>query len=203
MDDHVLRGMAKWPNVPAVYGWLALDRRGQWLLKGERIVNPAIVDFIGRNYEHDEAGRWFFQNGPQRVFVELEYTPLVLRVTSALGAPLALAAQTGAAVQAVRGAFIDEAGAILLDTDVGPGLVLDRDLEAVVHALVDAEGAHPDEDALEALIDSTQHGANAGLALEHRGTRAPLRALASAEAPRRLGYDARPTPPAGHPECTP
>ena len=27
MDDAVLRSMAKWPNVPDVYGWLSLDRR--------------------------------------------------------------------------------------------------------------------------------------------------------------------------------
>ena len=58
MDDAVLRSMAKWPNVPAVYGWLRLDRRGNWLLKGERINNPAIVECIGRNYEPDAQGRW-------------------------------------------------------------------------------------------------------------------------------------------------
>ena len=33
MDPAVLRGMARWPDVPAVYGWLALDRRGNWRLK--------------------------------------------------------------------------------------------------------------------------------------------------------------------------
>ena len=38
MDETGLRSMAKWPNVPAVYGWLTLDRRGNWLLQGERIV---------------------------------------------------------------------------------------------------------------------------------------------------------------------
>ena len=59
MDDIVLRGMAKWPDVPAVFGWLSLNRRGQWLIKGERISNPGVTAFIGRNYEHDEQGRWF------------------------------------------------------------------------------------------------------------------------------------------------
>ena len=80
MDDIVLRGMAKWPNVPAVYGWLSLNRRGQWLIKGDPITNPAVTAFIGRNYERDPGGSWFFQNGPQRVFVTLEYTPFVYRV---------------------------------------------------------------------------------------------------------------------------
>jgi DUF2946 family protein len=78
MDEIVARSIAKWPNVPAVYGWLALDRRGNWLIKGERIGNAALREFIARNYEADARGRWFFQNGPQRVYVSLAYTPLVV-----------------------------------------------------------------------------------------------------------------------------
>src|ERR671937_1305390 len=78
MDALVARAMAKWPNVPAVYGWLALDRRGNWLIKGERIANQALREFISRNYDHDDAGRWYFQNGPQRVYVTLAYAPLVV-----------------------------------------------------------------------------------------------------------------------------
>jgi hypothetical protein len=78
MDKMVARSLAKWPDVPAVYGWLSLDRRGNWLIKGERISNNALREFIARNYEADERGCWFFQNGPQRVFVTLAYTPLVV-----------------------------------------------------------------------------------------------------------------------------
>jgi len=48
MDEIVLRSMAKWPDVPAVYGWLALDRRGSFRIKTasgrfERIANAALV----------------------------------------------------------------------------------------------------------------------------------------------------------------
>jgi hypothetical protein len=78
MDEIVLRGMAKWPDVPDVYGWLSLDRRGNWLLKGEKIANQAVRDFIGRNYAADARGCWYFQNGPQRVFVDLAYAPWVV-----------------------------------------------------------------------------------------------------------------------------
>jgi DUF2946 family protein len=78
VDEIVARSLAKWPNVPAVYGWLALDRRGNWLIKGEKIANTALRDFIARNYEADAKGRWYFQNGPQRVYVSLAYTPLVV-----------------------------------------------------------------------------------------------------------------------------
>ncbi len=78
MDEIVARSLAKWPNVPAVYGWLALDRRGNWRIKGETIGNAALRDFIGRNYQADGEGRWYFQNGPQRVYVVMAYTPLVV-----------------------------------------------------------------------------------------------------------------------------
>src|SRR5690606_15898587 len=36
MDPEVLAAIAKWPNVPAVYGWLGLTARGEWRLRGER-----------------------------------------------------------------------------------------------------------------------------------------------------------------------
>jgi hypothetical protein len=61
MDEIVRRAIAKWPDVPSVFNWLALDRRGNWLVKGERISNPAVVDFIGRNYEHDRRGAGSFK----------------------------------------------------------------------------------------------------------------------------------------------
>jgi hypothetical protein len=114
----------EWLNGPryrAVYGWLSLDRRGQWLIKGERISNPTVTAFIGRNYERDERGCWFFQNGPQRVFVELDYAPLVLRVCGAQGAALEFEAHTGKRVATVEGAWLDEDGSLLLSTNLGPG----------------------------------------------------------------------------------
>ena len=79
MDDIVKQAMARWPNVPHVYGWLSLDRRGVWRIKNDTVTSELIAAFIGRNYASDDAGRWFFQNGPQRVFVALEYTPFIYR----------------------------------------------------------------------------------------------------------------------------
>ena len=152
MDDLVLRGMAKWPNVPAVYGWLALDRRGQWRLKGEPISNPAVNAFIGRNFERDERGCWFFQNGPQRVFVSLAYTPLVLRLAGTAGATLALETHTGRKVERVEGVWLDEDGSLLLLTEHGPGVVHDGDLERITPWLVDANGNPLDESVLEDLV---------------------------------------------------
>jgi len=90
MDRIVQQAMAKWPDVPACTGWLALDRRGRFRMRdeacqaadepGEPIRHAALNAFIARNYTSDAEGRWFFQNGPQRVFVDLDYTPLVVRL---------------------------------------------------------------------------------------------------------------------------
>ena len=42
MDRSVIRTMARWPNVPAVYGWMSLDRRGRWCLQGEPVVHRTL-----------------------------------------------------------------------------------------------------------------------------------------------------------------
>jgi len=123
MDDIVARSLAKWPNVPAVYGWLELDRRGNWLIKGERIANRALREFIARNYEADEDGRWFFQNGPQRVFVKLAYTPLVVHHEGET-----LVDHCERRFEST-GVFQDDEGSVLIDGARGIALLDDRDLE--------------------------------------------------------------------------
>jgi hypothetical protein len=122
LDDVVARSLAKWPNVPAVYGWLELDRRGNWRIKGERITNTALNEFIARNYERDERGCWFFQNGPQRVFVSLAYTPLVVHHEGE-----ALLDQCGRPFIA-RQIFQDDEGSVLVAGERGVALLDDRDL---------------------------------------------------------------------------
>jgi len=123
MDDAVVRSLAKWPNVPAVYGWLALDRRGNWRIKGERIGNPAFRDFISRNYGCDERGCWYFQNGPQRVYVTLAYTPFVLHYQGER-----LFDHCGAPAEALE-TLLDDEGSVLIRARQGIGLLDDRDLE--------------------------------------------------------------------------
>ncbi|HSB48444.1 MAG TPA: DUF2946 family protein [Burkholderiales bacterium] len=201
MDDIVLRGMARWPNVPAVYGWLTLDRRGQWLIKGERITNPLVTEFIGRNYARDERGCWFFQNGPQRVFVDLHYTPRVYRIVSPDRAPLALEAGTGAPVSAVHGAWIDETGAALLETEHGIGLIDDRDLDRLLPHLTDGGGAALPEDALETRMSRLQQGLEAPLWLNFRGSGMRVLPIRSETVARRFGFRPRPEPPAGEEVC--
>jgi hypothetical protein len=144
MDDIVRQAIAKWPNVPHCFGWLGLDARGNWYMRDDRVqaqgpfpaakgsllTHEKLVDFIHRNYEHDEQGRWFFQNGPQRVYVELEATPLVWR----LDAQHAVTAHTGRAAQP-SACLMDEHGRLYLDTDIGFGLVHTLDVAQAADAI--------------------------------------------------------------------
>lgn len=133
--------MAKWPKVPHCYGWLGLDARGQWCLRDEAaqaagafaggppaargsvLQHDKLIAFIGRNYTCDAAGRWYFQNGPQRVFVELEITPWIWRVDG----DFSVAAHTGMPARVQR-SFVDEIGRVFLETDAGFGLVHSLDM---------------------------------------------------------------------------
>ena len=148
MDDIVKAALAKWPNVPHCYNWLALDARGDWYMrddriqaagpfphpKGSRILHDKLREFIARNYERDDAGCWFFQNGPQRVYVELEAAPWVWRLHQrGAGAP-ASESHTGLAAR-FESAWLDESGRLFLATDLGLGVVHTLDMELAADAV--------------------------------------------------------------------
>ena len=142
MDDIVIRSMLKWPDVPDVYGWLQLDRRGNWRIRNaspgakppfEPIGNTALREFIARNYSADNRGCWFFQNGPQRVFVKLAYAPFAFRLENGV-----FADQCGRVVRRPDKAWLDEEGSLVLSAAGSVGLMDDRDLGAVAETL--AEG---------------------------------------------------------------
>lgn len=148
MDDIVRQAMAKWPNVPDCYGWLGLDARGRWYLRdaqaqahgpfaggdpaarGTLLEHERLLAFIGRNYACDARGCWFFQNGPQRVYVELEVAPWVWRVAD----DLAFSAHTGAQAR-WRSGLLDEKGRVLVLTDLGLGLVHSLDVERIAEGM--------------------------------------------------------------------
>ena len=190
MDEIVRQAMAKWPNVPAVYGWLALDRRGTWLIKDESIGNPMLIEFIGRNYDCDDHGRWFFQNGPQRVFVRLAYAPWVLR-TAPQGQ---LVTHTGLAITAVNGVWFDEDGVVILQTEHGAGVLDDRDVEAISAGFVASGGVGLNEDALLESIERIVAGGTSQLEFRYHAQRVAVGRMMNAEAPHRLGYIRDPQP---------
>ena len=178
VDDIVKAALKKWPTVPHCYGWLALDARGQWFMRDERIQRAGpfpqvkgsvirhdkLLEFIHRNYECDAQGCWFFQNGPQRVYVELEAAPLVWRVRWSGDAPR-VQAHTGEDA-AVDTAWLDERGRLFLHGERGLGIVHSQD-----------------------MLDASQ-------AIE-RGQWAPQE-LAFAAMPQHFGYVLRPVPASGH-----
>ena len=174
MDQAVINALAKWPAVPAVYGWLALDERGNWLLRDAasgdfgRIGNAALREFIGRNYQPDARGCWFFQNGPQRVYVRLACAPLVFRLDGGR-----LVDQCGRPSGVLTGAWRDERGALILAAASGAGNLDDRDLLAASD-LIDESGA------------SAWFGCGAG--------RVPLGSIFRAELPARFGFVRDPRP---------
>jgi hypothetical protein len=147
MDEIVEAALRKWPNVPHCYGWLALDARGDWymrddriqaagpfpLVKGSCIRHDKLLGFIQRNYARDEAGASYFQNGPQRVYVELEAAPYVWRVDGAPGA-WQVSAHTGRPAHPNQ-AWLDEQGRLFIDTDIGFGLVHTLDMERAARAV--------------------------------------------------------------------
>lgn len=148
MDDLVKQALVKWPNVPDCYGWLGLDARGNWFMrddrvqaqgafigggpqsKGSQLKHEKLIDFIQRNYEADALGQWFFQNGPQRVYVELEATPLIWRVND----DGAIHDHRGIAAH-LQHCLLDEQGRVYLVTDIGFGLVHSLDMVQVADAV--------------------------------------------------------------------
>ena len=157
MDDIVRQAMAKWPNVPHCFGWLALDARGAWRMRderaqhlnlpGDRLTNAALVGFINRNYTRDERGCWYFQNGPQRVYLQLEATPFIARTDPVHG----LLLHTCQPVASIDEAFMTPAGAFIVRSGEKVAQVDDRDMAQVTGWLQRSGKPVSDEDLLEWL----------------------------------------------------
>jgi hypothetical protein len=197
MDDIVKQAIAKWPNVPHCYGWLALDARGGWRMRdertqalklaGDRIVNPALLAFINRNYAHDARGRWYFQNGPQRVYVNLEATPYIARTDPACGFML----QTGDVLTRIDAAWLTESGQLLLRSAEKIALVDDRDTaQCMLQLQMDGKPAS-DEQLLAWLAGESGSG---DLSLQYANAPVPVQHMARADLPVCFGFVSIPQP---------
>ncbi len=189
MDDIVKQAMAKWPNVPHCYGWLALDARGNWRMRddaaqranapGDKLTNAALVGFINRNYAHDDKGRWFFQNGPQRVYVNLEATPFIARTDPAQGFVL----QTGQVLGTLEAVFMTDAGAVILQAGEVVAQLDDRDVAQVL-ARMAFDGKPASVEAIMAWLEDDADE----LALVEGGSRVKVERLSAEALQRRFGY---------------
>ncbi|RQH10019.1 DUF2946 family protein [Paraburkholderia dinghuensis] len=189
MDEIVRQALARWPDVPHCTGWLLLDARGQWRLRDEAdqaagtagtpVRHEALIGFINRNYGCDEHGQWYFQNGPQRVYVELEYTPLIVRLTCDATGTLTLTDQTGQAL-VPSAVYVDDAGSVLFASTaegrapVRIALLHDHDLDLFTdHASLAENG-----------VDGTF--------VWRAGVSLPLKPVLRAQVPTRFGFVASP-----------
>ena len=196
MDEIVRQAMVKWPNVPHCYGWLALDARGTWRMRDERaqalnlsgdpIRNPTLLGFINRNYMHDGQGRWYFQNGPQRVYVNLEATPYIARTDPVHDYVL----HTGDALDALNAAWLTEDGRLLLESGERIAMVDDRDMAQSLTRVQYAGRAASDAEILEWLARPKPHV----LTLEFRGKAVPIMHVERGTLASRFGFVSTPRP---------
>ena len=189
MDELVKQALAKWPNVPHCYGWLGLDARGHWRMRdqhaqqqqlpGDKITHAALLNFIHRNYDHDERGCWFFQNGPQRVYVHLEATPYIARSDPQHGFVL----QTGTPLAAIDAAWLCDNGALILRHGDIVAQVDDRDMAQVLASLR-VDGQQAGDDALLAWLEERR----GKLTLVHDGKEIAVQPLRYAAVPQTFGF---------------
>ncbi|WP_295750671.1 DUF2946 family protein [Undibacterium sp.] len=189
MDEIVMAAIAKWPDVPHCYGWLGLDARGNWRMRderaqalqlaGDKIRNPTLLGFINRNYQHDQDGCWYFQNGPQRVYVDLESAPYIVNTT-----PAGLILHTAVTMPTIDAAFMSSSGQLYLRAGEILAQLDDRDLAACL-AQVQLDGKPVSDEELLAWLelgaeesaDTSQSNASIQLASSlpsHEAIRYPL-----------------------------
>ena len=191
MDDIVKKAIAKWPNVPHCYGWLALDARGGWRMRderaqqlelpGDKLNQPTLVGFINRNYAADERGCWYFQNGPQRVYLNLEATPFIARTDPQQG----LLVQTGEALGDIERACMTENGELIVASGGKVAKVDDRDMAQMMQAM-QIDGVPASDEALMAWME----GGAESLMLEQ----VPVERIRHAAVPEEFGFVQIPQP---------
>lgn len=195
MDDIVKQAMAKWPNVPHCFGWLALDARGNWRMRderaqalklpGDRISNTTLVGFINRNYTHDANGNWYFQNGPQRVYVNLEATPYIAHTEPGTNFVL----HTGEPVAVIDAAWLTDNGHLLFKIGEKIALVDDRDTaECLSHLRIEDQPATDEQ-----LLEWLESGGDAlALAFEHEEKQLPVDYICHDALARHFGFKLMP-----------
>jgi hypothetical protein len=200
MDEIVKQAMAKWPKVPHCYGWLALDARGTWRMRdersqalnllGDKIVHAALIGFINRNYLHDNQGRWYFQNGPQRVYVNLEATPYIAH-TAHTEPTQDWVLHTGEPLSTIDAVWMTESGQLVLRSGEKIALVDDRDMAQCMTQLC-MNGKNVDDDELLEWLLSTS--STNQLALLYQGKLVPVLRIQYDKLASNFGFVTTPQP---------
>lgn len=193
MDEIVRQALAKWPNVPDCYGWLALDARGAFRMRdaaaqasnapGDVIRHTALLSFIYRNYARTADGAWFFQNGPQRVYVQLEQTPFIARTDPHHG----FITHDGTPMTTIEQVWITREGRLILGSGERIAMIDDRDLAECLPLLRLANKPVDDEQLIE-VLENYQHE----LQLVYAGSALPILSLHDQNLGTALGFDPNP-----------
>ncbi len=80
---------------------------------------------MNRNYAATAAGEWFFQNGPQRVFVDLACAPYIVRVADNARN---LITHNELPVTGISQWLLDEQGRLYMQTEHGAAMLAGRDM---------------------------------------------------------------------------
>ena len=150
-------------------------------LPGDTIRHPALLDFIRRNYAADESGCWFFQNGPQRVYVNLELTPYIARSDPQHG----FITHSGTALTQIDHVWLCETGILILQSGAIIAALDDRDIGPCLPQLRIEDRAVSDDQLLAWLA---QDQSTAPLMLLHAGRQYPVQHLRQADIARRFGF---------------
>ena len=132
MDSVIDAALQKWPQAPNCYGWLNFDRRGEWRIQneyaqqhklpGDLITHQGLKSYIEAHLAHDIHGHYFFQNGPQRVFINFSYCPWVIRFYPLQEGHWQLRTTLGQVIQPLA-CFLDEHGQIMFEADFSSQMV--------------------------------------------------------------------------------
>ena len=195
MDEIVRQALAKWPNVPDCYGWLALDARGMFRMRdaavqaagarGEVIRHAALLSFIHRNYQKNIDGAWYFQNGPQRVYVQLEQTPFIARTDPTHE----FVTHDGDALAPIETIWITHEGRLILGAGERIAMIDDRDLAECLPKLSLGHKPVADADLIAWLAEP--HGE---LQFMYAGCTLTVRRLPEQDLGNTLGFQQNPRP---------
>lgn len=136
-EEWLDRALARWPGVPATYGWLSLDARGRWCLKGAAATHDGLRRFLSQHYRVDDQGAWFVQNGPQQVYVDLATAPHV----AASDGGGRWVSHTGVGLTHIEALIVDEEARLYFLCELGLVGLDDRDWPGLLAELGPASGA--------------------------------------------------------------
>lgn len=126
------------------------------------------------------AGNWVVNNGPQQVFVDLDYTPLVWRFMEGM-----LFSHAGQVTGEAQSAYVDDIGNVLIACKEGIGLLDDRDLVEFILECRNASGGP-------AAHDEVMAGLTGAAELTWRGLRLDI--IAAGDVAARFGFNPAPSP---------